>query len=237
MAEQTIIQGDCLEVMRGFADKQFDLVLTDPPYGVTGLEWDNDKTEWMDEALRIAKDNAPIIVFGSQPFTTKIIHAYMDYFKYCWIWDKKLAGNAMLSNHQPLKIHEDIVIFCKGTARYFPILIKGKWRRKLTDTTWKSTFGTSKSKQTEGDEFKPKSILTYHMVRKGRVHPTQKPVELLQYLVQTYSLEGDTILDPFMGSGTTLVAAKYLNRNATGIEISPKYCEVARNRLAQQQLF
>lgn len=228
-----IILGDCLEVMKDIPDKSIDLVLTDPPYGVTGLEWDNDKTEWMNDILRISKKDSAIVVFGTQPFTSKIIYEYRKHFRYCWVWNKKIAGNPLIAKYQPLKIHEDIIVFSKKTHSYYPIMIQGTMRKKGGG---KSNLLSMQMSETVNDNYYPTSILEFSNSKRGQ-HPTEKPVELIKYLVQTYSKENDLILDPFLGSGTTAVACKQLKRNFIGIEISEKYCEIARQRLRQEQLF
>ena len=241
MSGQIIIEGDCLEVMRGFADKQFDLVLTDPPYGTTQCSWDTVvpfEDMWR-EIERVAKDNAAIVMTASHPFTAELIHSNIKHFRHSWVWDKGLSGNIFLAATQPMKIHEDVCVFGKETPSYYPLKVHGERRQMRNNGMNDSAFGSFK--EYEGgvsDERNPKSIIYFpNTDRKSIEHPTQKPVEFFKYIMASYSKEGDSVLDPFMGSGTTLVAAKYLNRNATGIEISPKYCEIARNRLAQQQLF
>lgn len=219
--------------MKSFPDKSFDLVFTDPPYGTTGNEWDVIVDFWV-EIMRISKGQ---IIFSAQPFTTDLINGNRSNFKYHWIWDKALAGNGILAPHQPLKVHEEVCIF--GDVSYYPIMRTGVMRSKGGIKDTHGTFNGAKSDVVQNNQYYPRSILNFSgaSMRSERVHPTQKPIELCKYLVQTYTNESDTILDPFMGSGTTLVAAKQLGRNATGIEISEKYCEIARRRLEQDLLF
>lgn len=230
---QEVIQGDCLEVMRGFADKSFDLVLTDPPYGTTSNEWDT-VVDFFDEAMRITRTG--VIVFASQPFTSDLISKNRKYFKYGWIWNKGMTGNFAIAKYQPLKVHEDVLVF--GDAEYRPIMRKGKLRMKGGSDKGNANTGGLVSVAHESDDYYPESILNFGNagLRIQSMHPTQKPVELLKYLIQTYSKESDTILDPFAGSCTTAVACKQLNRNCTAIEISPEYCEIGRRRLEQQTL-
>lgn len=218
---------DSLEFMKTLPDKCIDLVLTDPPYGVTGLEWDNDNTEWMKDALRVVKENGAVVVFGTQPFTTKIINDYKKFFKYCWIWDKKISGNPLLAKYQPLKVHEDIIVFSKESHYYNPIMKQGKMRKKGGG---KSKLLNMEMSSSINSDYYPSSILEFSNAVRG-LHPTQKPEELLQYLVQTYSNEGDVVFDPFLGSGTTALACKNLKRNYIGCEISPEYCKIAEDRL------
>ena len=226
-----VIQGDCLEVLKSIPDKSIDLVLTDPPYGVTGLEWDNDNVEWIKECLRITKNS--VVCFATQPFTTKVISNYLEYFKYVWVWNKKIAGNPLIAKYQPLKVHEDIIVLSKGSHNYYPVMRKGVKRKKGGG---KSNLLSMQMTQTENDEYYPTSIISFSNAQRGE-HPTQKPVELMKYLIETYSKESDTILDPFLGSGTTAVAAKQLGRNYIGIEISEEYCKIAEDRLRQEVLF
>lgn len=239
--EQKIIHGNCLEVMRGFADKSFDLVLTDPPYGTTQCSWDSIipfEDMWR-EIERLAKDDAAIVMTASQPFTTRLIHSNIRHFRHSWVWDKGLSGNIFLAATQPMKIHEDICVFGKDTPKYHPLKVSGEVRKMRNNGMRESAFGSFA--EYEGNlsgERNPKTILYFpNTDRKNIQHPTQKPVELFKYLVGTYSQEGQHVLDPFMGSGTTLVAAKQMGRNATGIEISEKYCKIAEDRLRQGKLF
>jgi site-specific DNA-methyltransferase (adenine-specific) len=228
-----IICGDCLEVMKTFPDKSVDLVLTDPPYGTTNEDWDS--TEWLktawNELDRVCNGN--FIMMASQPFTTDLINSNRGNFKYCWVWNKEIQGNPLLAKFQPLKIHEDIVVFGKG--KYFPIMENGKFRKKGGG---KSKLWNVPNPYYESDKYFPKSIITFNNSNRLNLqHPTQKPIDLMAYLIKTYSNENDIILDPFLGSGTTAVAAKQLHRRYIGIEISQKYCDIAKARLGQEVLF
>lgn len=235
MSTQTIINADCLEYMKTLPDKSFDLVLTDPPYGTTQCAWDTvvPFADMWREVERVMKDDGAIIMTASQPFTTELIHSNIGNFRHSWIWDKGLSGNIFLAKTQPMKIHEDVCVFSKETPRYYPLKTSQKERKIRNNGMNDSAFGSFNNY--EGgvtDELNPKSIIYFpNTDRQGIEHPTQKPVELMKYLVQTYSIENNTILDPFMGSGTTLVACKHLNRNCVGIEISEKYCKIAQERL------
>jgi DNA modification methylase len=227
--------GDCLEYMRTMPDKSVDAVITDIPYGTTACAWDEIipfDAMWQ-ELNRLS--NGAIVLFGAQPFTSKLVMSNYKGFKYQYIWNKKLAGNAMNSNYQPLKIHEDICVFSSNGYKYNPIMRKGEFRTKLTNANWNSTFGKQTSTATKNDQYKPTSILTFHQPRIDRVHPTQKPVELAEYLVITYSDYGDTILDFTMGSGTTGVACVQTGRNFIGCEIDPGYFAIAEKRIKDAQ--
>lgn len=231
MEKNQIILGDCLEVMKTMADKSVDLVLTDPPYGTTGLEWDivaNFNLMWA-QLKRITKDKGAIVMTCSQPFTTQLIASNYDYFRYCWVWNKTIQGNPLIAKYQPLKIHEDIAVFSKETHNYYPRMTSGKMRTKGGG---ESKIWNVPNPQYESDEYFPKSIIEFSNADRSMEHQTQKPVPLMEYLVATYSKEGDTILDPFLGSGTTAIAAHNLNRNFIGIEISPEYVKIAQDRLS-----
>lgn len=227
--------------MKTFPDKSFDLVLTDPPYGTTQCSWDTIipfENMWR-EIERVAKDDAAIVMTASQPFTAELVHSNIKHFRHSWVWDKGLSGNIFLAATQPMKIHEDVCVFSKETPIYYPLKVSGEVRKMRNNGMRESAFGSFSEYEGEmSGKRNPKSIIYFpNTDRKNIQHPTQKPVELFKYLVGTYSKEGNTILDPFMGSGTTLVAAKYLDRNAVGIEISEKYCKIAADRLRQEKLF
>lgn len=240
--EQKIIQGDCLEVMRGLPDKSFDLVLTDPPYGMTAIEWDKvlDLKIMWEEIKRISKKDATFVFTASQPFTTDLINSNRKDFKYCLVWDKvnKYTG-AFNAKKRPMKSHEDIVIFQTGSPEYNPQYRKGV-PYTVTRPKGKGAIygGSGKSKKLEsstGETAHPGSIVRISGQTHKSFHPTQKPVALFEWLVASYSNEGDMILDPFMGGGTTLIAAQNLGREVVGIEVAEEYCEIARNRLAPRE--
>ena len=206
-----IYNADCLEFMRSMPGNCVDLVVTDPPYGMTKYSWDKivDFDKMWCAINRVIRQKTAVIMFGSQPFSSKLICSNIKNFKYEWIWNKRLSGNPLNSKIAPLKIHENIMVF--NSHNYYP---------------------TSNS-------YCPKSILDCDAFSMGNrnkkdlYHPTQKPLDLIKYLVLTYSKEGDTVFDPFMGSGTTAVACKELNRNFIGCEIESKYCEIAEKRLRE----
>jgi len=239
-----VIQGDCLEVMKQLPDKCIDLVLTDPPYGTTQNEWDEivplDKM-W-EQYLRVGKDNCSYILTSAQPFTTALINSNPRMFKYDLIFEKTLASGFLNAKVMPLRSHEEILIFNKGKTKYYPkmgtgVNKKGIDRRGSNGTNYGAYTKKDRSYDDEGKRY-PKSVIRFSTGNRTveRFHPTQKPVELMSYLIQTYSDAEDIILDSFMGSGTTAVAAKQLGRNYIGIEISEKYCAIARERLRQEIL-
>jgi DNA modification methylase len=235
-----LLNGDCLELMKFIPDKSMDAIITDPPYGTTACKWDSviDFELMWEQLNRIIKPNGAIVLFGSEPFSSALRMSNIKNYKYDWVWDKKLAGNGILAKHQPLKIHELIHIFSnKGRATYLPQKTKGKLRKKMTSNLKVSELnngdGIRCAKESFNDEYYPKSIQEFSLAghRKGRFHPTQKPVELMEYLIKTYTNENETVLDFTMGSGTTGVACKNLNRKFIGIEMDDKYFELAKKRI------
>ena len=233
----TVVQGDCLEIMKQMPDKCVDLVLTDPPYGITNNNWDTTKDlpVIFDECFRVLKDNGGLVFTASEPFNYEMYFLLKKWFRHSWVWDKDFPGSFMNARFQPLKVHESIMVFSKDKVNYYPMMKtqpmrkKGK-KSKLTDNYGGLKYGV----ETTWDKLFPKSIIRFfNGKQKGKTHPTQKPEELMSYLVSTYSLKDELVLDPFLGSGTTAIAAKKLGRHFIGIEISEKYCEIARDRLRQ----
>lgn len=239
MNEIQLLHGDCLEVMKDIPDGSVDLVLTDPPYGTTACKWDSViPFEPMWEQLnRIIKPNGAICLFGSEPFSSALRISNIKNFKYDWIWNKKLAGNGILAKKQPLKIHEIVSVF--NSSVYIPQMTKGKYRKKMTGGIKESeiTGGNTVVDEYSNDLYYPKTILEYGIgnMRKGRLHPTQKPVDLLEYLIKTYTNEGETVLDFTMGSGSTGVACINTNRNFIGIELDENYFDIAKNRIEESK--
>ena len=232
-----LYNGDCLELMKNIPDGSVDLVLTDPPYGTTACKWDSViPFEPMWEQLnRKIKPNGAICLFGSEPFSSALRMSNIKNFKYDWIWNKKLAGNGILAKKQPLKIHEIVSVFNSGI--YIPQMTKGRYRKKMGLKESEITGGNSFAKQTENDLYYPKTILEYGIgnMRKGRLHPTQKPVDLLEYLIKTYTNEGETVLDFTCGSGSCGVACINTNRNFIGIELDKGYFDIAEKRINEAQ--
>ena len=232
------MQGDCLERMQEIPDGSINMVLTDPPYGTTACKWDTviDLPQMWEQLKRITKPNGAIVMTASQPFTSALVMSNPKMFKYCWVWDKKKGGNIMSLKWQPYKTHEDIVIFCKSAVNYHPIKTPQKLR---TGKTYSS--GEANGIKNYGDlrlynDKHPKSILEISNAnQKGKVHPTQKPVALMEYLIRTYTNPGETVLDFTMGSGTTGVAAANTARRFIGIEIDADYFAVAQSRIQKAQ--
>ena len=241
MPKIELIHGDCLEEMAEIPDGSIDLVLTDPPYGTTACKWDSIiPLELMWEQLkRVIKPNGAIVMMASQPFTTTLIASNMKMFKYCWVWDKKVGSNLFQAKKAPLKVHEDITVFGENIL-YYPKMTEkekpqkqGTYRR--TDDGSDVTNKEAKNKLA-GKIYThsyPKTIQTFAKEKRtqNQYHPTQKPVALMEYLIKTYTNEGETVLDFTMGSGTTGVACKNLNRNFIGIELDQTYFDIATKRI------
>ena len=244
----TIIQGDCMEVMKNIPDKSIDLVLTDPPYGTTACDWDKvvSFNDMWREIKRITKSGQAVIT-GSQPFTSLLVASNIDNFKHEWIWQKNAGSNFACVKYQPMKEHENILVFCDGVIEYNPIkqkrAISGKARvkHKINPSTKSDCYGDLVMKDSKlFDDLRfPSSIQKFN--RERGLHPTQKPVLLWKYLIKTFSNEGQTILDPFAGSGTTAIACHDLKRNFICIEKEPEYHAIATKRYneakAQMTLF
>ena len=225
---------DCLSILPNLKDSSIDLILTDPPYGTTQCNWDSVipfEPMWK-ELKRIIKDNGCIALFGTEPFSSYLRTSNIKWFKYDWIWNKKNISNPLIAKYQPLRQHEIITIFYNKSCNYYPIKtdldIKRDWKQyNKTDLHGKVNVGVSG--KTEGKY--PKSIIEFSNAVRQKLHPTQKPISLLEYLIKTYTNENDTVLDFTMGSGSTGVAAKNLNREFIGIELDKKYFEIATNRI------
>lgn len=245
MSNYKLYQGDCLEVMKNIEDGSVDLILTDPPYGTSSCSWDSIipfESMW-EQLNRIIKPKNAIILFATQPFTSKLICSNINHFKYCWTWDKGKVGGFTSAKLKPLKLFEDICVFSQGkTANcnknnmvYYPqgLIEVNKISRSSND---KSPTGYARPSQTKfyNQQYTnyPKQLIKFNL-DKNRVHPTQKPVALLEYLIKTYTLEGETVLDFTMGSGSTGVACLNTNRNFIGIELDEGYFNIAQNRIEE----
>ena len=236
-----LYQGDCLEVMKNIPDKSVDLVLTDPPYGSTSCAWDSViplEPMWK-ELKRIIKKNGAIVLFGTEPFSSQLRLSNLDWFKYDWIWEKSKCGSAFTSKYRPQSKHEIISVFGKGRVNYYPQMEEGepyKRTRKVNngDKPNNHKLGVTSESETVNTGYRYPSTVQFFQQRwrrQDQVHPTQKPVALMEYLIKTYSNEGDVVLDFCAGSGTTGVAAKNLNRNFIGIEMDEGYFKIAKERI------
>ena len=242
-AQVILYKGDCLEVMQQL-DMTFDCCITDPPYGSTACKWDEIipfKPMWY--ALnRLIKDNGAICLFGSQPFSSYLRISNIEMFKYDWIWNKKTGLGFLDSKFRPLKCHEIISIFSQGgcsngsnpAMSYFPqdLIKTTKQNANSKSNILNSEPTQRKNLNTEFTNY-PKSIITYSRV--SGLHPTQKPVSLIEYLIKTYTNEGEIVLDFTAGSGTTGVACMELNRKCVLIQREQKYCDITIKRLQDKE--
>ena len=238
----TIYNGDCLKIMPDILDGSIDMVMTDPPYGTTACAWDSIiPLEPMWEQLkRVIKKNGAIALTASQPFTSALVMSNVKSFRHEWVWKKDKSGNIAVLKYQPAKVHESILVFGFESVLYNPQMEKRPDKNKRNNAPRINKVGVQGNKEffvsrsRGNDDVKyPTSVKEFNAMR-GGVHPTQKPVALMEYLIKTYTNEGETVLDFAMGSGTTLMAAKALGRKAIGIEISEEYCELTVRRLVQE---
>jgi len=232
-----LIQGDCLEVIKTLEAGSVDMVMADPPYGATACKWDSViPLEPMWEQLkRVIKPRGAIVLMAGQPFTSALVMSNTKMFRYCWVWDKALSTNVLHCNHMPLRRHEDIVVFYSKRPTYNPIMRTGRPRLKgkvsRSNTNAKVVHRVDQV-QYMSDKYYPTTILPISNANlQGRVHPTQKPVALMSYLILTYTDSDDTVLDFTMGSGTTGIAAIQSNRSFIGIELDPDYFAIASARI------
>ena len=234
--------GDCLEVMKEIPDGVIDMILCDLPYGTTACKWDSIipfDALWA-EYRRVTKPNAAIVLTASQPFTSTLVMSNLPQFRYQWVWEKSKASNFLLARKQPLKAHEDVLVFAKETPNYFPqkeagTPFKGAGRAKKgskSDVVNEVPNPTFRNDNT-GDRF-PRSVQyfkTAETEKVGALHPTQKPVELFEYLIKTYTNEGELVLDNCAGSGTTAIAAENCGRKWVCIEQLEEYANKAVERI------
>jgi site-specific DNA-methyltransferase (adenine-specific) len=239
-----LIQGNCLEKMKDIPDKSIDMILCDLPYSETGNKWDfpiNPEKLWI-EYRRLLKDDGAIVLTGTFKFGVQLYSQAPDLYKYDWVWEKDNGTNVVAANHQPLRVHEQVFVFGKNAVtftprgnymKYTPQKTEGKPYKCVSgkqSSNWKG--GTVENFETNNESGlrHPKTI-QYFCRDKSKLHPTQKPVALFEYLIKTYTNEGDLVLDNCMGSGTTGVACKNLNRNFIGIELDETYFKIAKERI------
>lgn len=245
-----LYEGDCLEIMPTLPDKSIDMVLCDLPYGTTACKWDTIipfEPLWL-QYKRLIKDNGVIVLTASQPFTSALVMSNPVWFKYEWIWYKNQPSGFALANKQPMKTHENILVFYNQQPKYnkqltFSRITDRQLNKKNKRGTGKENGAYGNLSNTDfrdavlSENVNPRSVLEFNIEArsKGTLHPTQKPVSLFEYLIKTYTNEGDTVLDNCAGSGTTGVACFNVNRWFILIEKNAGYCEIIRQRLAQHQ--
>ena len=235
-----LLQGDCLEVMKGIPDCSIDAIITDPPYGTTACKWDSviDFELMWKQLNRIIKPNGAIVLFGSEPFSSALRMSNIKNFKYDWYLEKNRPTGFLNAKKMPLYKYEICSIFSSGKRiNYYPQLIKIKPTKMKTNNTGSKSdcYGNIKNRIVPTyniRDFKyPQNKIELKQVLKDRRHPTQKPVALMEYLIKTYTNENETVLDFTMGSGSTLVACQNTNRNGIGIEMDETYFKIAEQRI------
>ena len=234
-----LYRGDCLEVMDGLIalGVKFDAIITDPPYGTTRCKWDSiiPLDEMWNRLNKLIKPNGAIVLFGNEPFTSQLICSNLKGFKYRWDWNKRIPSGMSYAKYRPMQQTEDISIFTKNGEKttYNPQMIKRDKPIKgggigKSDSAFTRTYKPLKKTY----EYKnPVTLIEFDKIRKGAIHPTQKPVELLEYLIKTYTNEGDLVLDFTCGSGSTGVACLNTGRRFVGVELDEKYFNIAKERL------
>ena len=224
-----LMKGDCLDRMKEIPDGSVDMILADVPYGTTSCPWDSIiPLEPMWEQLkRIIKPNGAIVMTASQPFTTTLIASNMKMFKYCWVWKKSKPTGHLNAKKQPLRTYEDVVVFYDSQCIYNPQGIKPT--DKVVSRTNRGNYGECSKTTRQTVTNYPRNIVEFPSI--DGVHQTQKPVALMEYLIKTYTNEGETALDFTFGSGTTGVSCANLNRKFIGIEMDDKYFDIAKDRI------
>lgn len=232
-----LILGDCLEAMKLIPDNSVDLVLTDPPYGITKNKWDTppDLPKLWEQLLRVGKERTPYVIFSQQPFTADLVNSNRKMFKYEWIYKKKNAVGFLNAHKMPLRAHENICVFYKKQPIYNPQFTQGKPYKRYYRPELEKNYGWQYADyiydNKDGKRY-PVDVLTINNGRRAnKTHTTYKPIELNEYMIKTYTNEGMTVLDPFMGCGSSGVAAVNLGREYIGIEMLQEYYDVAVERI------
>jgi DNA modification methylase len=237
-----LYQGDCLELMKQISDNSVDMILCDLPYGTTQCKWDSliSLSDLWSQYIRIAKLNAAMVFTAQSPFDKVLGCSNLDLLRYEWIWEKTEATGHLNSKKMPMKAHENILVFYRKLPTYHPQKTNGHIRKtstaerfRLQSECYGEQFGITKYDSTERY---PRSVIQFSTDKQVlNLHPTQKPVALMEYLIKTYTNEGDTVLDNCMGSGTTGVACVNTNRKFIGVEKDEKYFEIAKKRIEEAE--
>jgi len=244
MAKIELIKGDCLIEMQNIADNSIDCIICDLPYGTTACKWDSVipfDAMW-EQLNRIIKPNGAIVLFGSEPFSSALRMSNIKNYKYDWVWNKVTARGHLIAKIRPMQQNEAISVFGKGRIMYNPIMTKKNpknIRKNISESKRTDIMGgeTTNYKREGSDTNYPKTIITLNALHTTKCkHPTQKPVALMEYLIKTYTNEGETVLDFTMGSGTTGVACVNLNRDFIGIEMDEEYFNIAKKRIKDVQM-
>jgi len=229
-----LMQGDCLEMMKRIPDGSVDMVLTDPPYGTTACKWDSVipfEPMW-EQLKRVTKKNGAVVMFAQTPFDKTLGTSNIADLRYEWVWQKEAGSGHLNAKKAPMKNHENILVFYSSPPTYNPQMRTGfKPYVQAQGKTKSQNYGKQTGAITVSDGTRYPLTVIQFARDKGKVHPTQKPVALMEYLIKTYTNEGETVLDFTMGSGTTGVAAKNLGRSFIGIELDENYFNIAKERI------
>ena len=235
-----LFNANCLDRFHNIKPNSVNLVLCDPPYGVTINKWDRviDFDLLWEGIKHVLTDDGIVVMFGQEPFSSRLRLSNLSWYKYDWVWDKGIAGNFLNAKIQPLSVHENILVFMNCASRYNPVMATGKMKDKgrpkaTMDGNYKGVNGVGRN---INDQYYPQSILRMSKGNRNSsenkgYHPTQKPVPLMEYLIETYSNIGDTVLDFAMGSGSTAIAAVNKKRSFIGIEIDIDIYNIAKIRI------
>jgi DNA modification methylase len=234
VSQYTLHHGDCLDVLPTLEAQSADAVICDPPYGTTACKWDAVipfAPMWA-EIKRVLKPRGACVLFGSQPFTSALVMSNPGWFKYTWVWNKNNSAGFATAEHRPFIITEDVCVFGAGAVKYNPQMTLGVYRVKGFGGSASDCYGLAPQKGEANDQYYPKNIINITKINNREdLHPTQKPLALLEYLVKTYTDKGDLVLDFTMGSGTTGHACMNLGRRFVGIERDAGYFAIARERI------
>lgn len=244
MSNIELLQGDCLELLKDIPDGSIDMILCDLPYGTTQNKWDTIiplKPLW-EQYRRVIKKNGAIVLFSQQPFTSTLISSNPDWFRYEWIWQKTHPKGHLNAKKMPMRAHENVLVFYKKLPTYNPQKTTGH-KRKVARTTYtrvdegKSCYGKEiRDTLYDSTERYPLDVQLFSNAdQSNKLHPTQKPLSIMEYFVKTYTNAGDTVLDNCMGSGTTGVACVNTGRNFIGMELEPEYFDIATQRITAAQ--
>ncbi len=241
IGNQTLVRGSWEKVLPTLAENSVDLLLTDPPYDTTSIDWDKaiDLSRFWNEAHRVCKPTAILAVFASGKFIPKLLNSNLKNYRYELIWEKNMAVGFLHANKRPLRAHEQILIFSEkwGTSTYNPQKNIGKPHKVGGTKLGERIAHYSQTRliaDVKTDLYHPRSVLKYGNTLKGKsLHPTAKPLELVEFLLRSYSDPGDFVLDPFVGSGTTLAAALLNDRRGFGVELNQKHFQTAKKRLIE----
>ena len=239
-SKYSLLFGDCLERMKEIPDGSVDVIICDPPFGTTACAWDSViPFDLMWEQLkRIIKPNGAIVLFGSEPFSSALRMSNIKKYKYDWVWDKRLPSGMQIAKYRPMQRHENIMVFCEnGTPKYYPIKTPQKERTgKIYSKSETSPVKYDDGKLKTYKEKNPQSIIEFYKRDGKSLHPTQKPVALLEYLIKTYTQEDETVLDFTFGSCSTGVACLNTNRRFIGVEMEEKYFDIGVNRMQESAI-